>query len=56
MEVAAEPIVHEQYEEYFKQVECKESDYIYAEVEAEKNVHTVSRLIYYGVKTLCLKK
>jgi hypothetical protein len=38
MEVEAEPIVHEQYEEYVKQVKYKKLDYIYAEVEAEKNV------------------
>ena len=49
MEVEAEPKVHEQYEEYVKQVECKESDYI----SAEKNVDMVSWLIYYGVKALC---
>ena len=54
MEVEAEPNVHEQYEEYFKQVECQESDDISAEVEAEKNVDMVSSLIYCGVKTLCL--
>ena len=37
----AEPNVHEQYEEYVKRVECKESDYISAEIEAEKNVDMV---------------
>jgi hypothetical protein len=32
MKVGAGSNVHEQYEEYVKQVECKESDYISAEV------------------------
>jgi hypothetical protein len=34
-----------QYEEYVKQVEVKQSDDIYAEVDDEKNVDVTSRLI-----------
>ena len=37
----------------FKQLEVKRSDDISAEVDDEKNVDVISRLIYYGVKTLC---
>ena len=47
---------NEQYEEYVKQVEVKQSDDISGEVEDEKNVDVISRLIYYGVKTICLSK
>ena len=54
MEVETEPNLYEQYEEYVKQVEVKQSEDISAEV--EKNVNVISRLIYYGVKTLCLSK
>ena len=54
MEVETEPNVYEQYEEYVKQVEVKQSDDISAEVEDEKNVDVISRFIYYGVKTPCL--
>ena len=46
--------VHEQYEEYIKEVDWKQSADLFAEVEDEKNVDEISRLIYYGVKTLCL--
>ena len=42
-----------QNEEYVKQVEVKQSDDISAEVNDEKNVGVISRLIYYSVKTLC---
>ena len=45
MEVETEPDVYEQYEEYVKQVEVKQSDDIFAEVEDETNVHVRSRLI-----------
>ena len=45
MEVEIEPNVHEQYEEYVKQVEWKQQDYISSEVEAEKNVDMISRVI-----------
>ena len=54
MEVETEPDVYEQYEEYVKQVEVKQSDDIFAEVEDEKNVDVISRLIYLSVKSLCL--
>ena len=56
MEIEIEPNVYEQYEEYVKQVEVKQSDDISAEVEDEKNVDVISRLIYCGVKTLSLSK
>ena len=49
-------VITEQYEEYVKQVEVKQSDDISGEVEDEKNVDVISRLIYYGVKTICLSK
>jgi hypothetical protein len=52
MEVETERNVYEQYEEYVKQVEVKQSDDISAEVEDEMNVAVISRLLYYGVKTL----
>ena len=39
-----------------KQVEVKQSDDISAKVDDEKNVNVISRLIFYGVKTLCLSK
>ena len=54
IEVETEPIVYEQNEEYVKQVEMKQSEDISAEVEDEKNVDVISRVIYYGVKTPCL--
>ena len=54
MEVETEPNVYDQYEEYVKQVEVKQSDDISAEVDDEKNIDVISRLIYYGVKTLSL--
>ena len=54
MEVETEPNVYEQYEEYAKQVEVKQSDDISAEVEDEKNVDVISRFIYYVSKPLCL--
>ena len=56
MEVETEPNVYEQYEEYVKQVEVKQSDDISAEVDDEKNVDVISRLIYYSVETLCQSK
>ena len=56
MEDEAEPNVYEQYEEFVKQVEVKQSVAISAEVEDEKNVDVINRLIYSGVKTLCLSK
>ena len=56
MEDETEPNVYEQYEEFVKQVEVKQSDAISAEVEDEKNVDVINRLIYSGVKTLCLSK
>ena len=52
MEVETEPNVYDQYEEYVKQVEVKQSDDISAEVDDEKNVEVICRLIYYGVKPL----
>ena len=54
MEVETEPNVYDQYEEYVKQVEVKQSDDISAKVDDEKNIDVISRLIYYGVKTLSL--
>ena len=54
MEVETEPNLYKQYEEYVKQVEVKQSEEISAEV--KKNVNVIRRLIYYGVKTLCLSK
>ena len=46
---------NEQYEEYVKQVEVKQSDDISGEVEDEKNVDVISRLINYCVKIfVCL--
>ena len=56
MDVETEPNVYEQYAEYVKQVDVKQSDDISAEVEDEMNVDVISRLVYYGVKTLCLPK
>ena len=54
MEVDTDPNVYDQYEEYVKQVEVKQSDDISAEVDDEKNIDVISRLIYYGVKTLSI--
>ena len=54
MEVETEPNVREQYKEYFKQVEWKQSDNIFAEVEDENNVDIISMFIYYGVKIMKL--
>ena len=51
MEVETEPNVYDQQEEYAKQ-----SDDISAEVDDEKNVDVIIRLIYYGVQTLCQSK
>jgi hypothetical protein len=45
MEVETEPNVYEQYEEYVKQVEVEQSDDISAEVDDEKNVDVINRLI-----------
>jgi antitoxin component of MazEF toxin-antitoxin module len=42
------------FEEYVKQIKLKQSDDISVEVEDEKNVDVIRRLIYYDVKTLCL--
>jgi hypothetical protein len=53
MEVETEPNVYEQYEEYVKQVEVKQSNDISAEVDDEKNVYVISRLIYYSIENLC---
>ena len=53
MEDETEPNVYDQYEEYVKQVEVKQSNDISAEVDDEKNIDVISRLIYYGVKTIC---
>ena len=53
MEDETEPNVNDQYEEYVKQVEVKQSDDISNEVDDEKNVVVISRLIYYIVETLC---
>ena len=55
MEDETEPTVYEQYEEFVKQVEMKQSDAISAEVEDE-NVDVINRLIYSRVKTLCSSK
>ena len=49
-----EPNAYEKWEEYVKQVEGKQSDDIFAE--DEKNVDVISKLIYYGVKTLFMWK
>jgi hypothetical protein len=54
MEVETAPNVYYQYEEHVKQVEVKRSDDISAEVDDEKNIDVISRLFYYGVKTLSL--
>jgi hypothetical protein len=51
MEGETEPNVYEQYEECVK-VEVKQSDDISDEVDDEKNVDVMSRLIYDGVKIL----
>ena len=56
MDVETEPNVYEQYAEYVKQVDVKQSDDISAEVEDEMNVDVISRLVCYGVNTLCLPK
>ena len=48
-EVQTEPNAYEKFDEYIKQVELKLSDDISDEVEDEKNVHVISRFIYYGV-------
>jgi hypothetical protein len=53
MDVETEPNVYEKHDEYVKQVEVKQSDDISAKVDDENNVDVISRLIYYGVKTLC---
>ena len=53
MEVETEPNVYDRYKEYVKQEEVKQSDDISAEVDDEKNVDVNSRLLYYGVKSLC---
>ena len=45
MEVETECNVYEQHEEYVKQVEVKQSDDASAEVDNEKNVDVISRLI-----------
>ena len=45
MEVETERNVYEQHEEYVKQVEVKQSDDASAEVDNEKNVDVISRLI-----------
>jgi hypothetical protein len=45
MEVKTEPNVYEQYEEYVKQVEVIQSDDISTEVDDEKKVDLISRLI-----------
>ena len=56
MEVETEPNVDGQYGEYVKRVEVKQMDNISAEVEDEKNVEVICRLISYGGKTRCLWK
>jgi hypothetical protein len=53
MEDETEPNVYDQYEEYVKQVEVKQSNDISADVDDEKNVDIISRLIYYSVETIC---
>ena len=53
MEDETEPNGYDQYEEYVKQVEVKQSNDISAEVDDEKNVDVISSLIYYSVKTRC---
>ena len=45
MEIEIEPNVYEQYEEYVKQVEVKQSDDTSAEVDDENNVGVISRFI-----------
>ena len=45
MDVETEPNVYEQYAEYVKQVDVKQSDDISAEVEDEMNVDVISRLV-----------
>jgi hypothetical protein len=56
MEVETEPNVDGQYGEYVKEVEVKQMDDISSEVEDEKNVDVICRLISCGGKTLCLWK
>jgi hypothetical protein len=46
MEVETEPNVYDQYEEYVKQVDVKQSDDISAEVEDKMNIDVISRLVY----------
>ena len=48
-----EPTNHEEYEDQFGPVEDKQSDDISAEVEDENNIDVNTKLINYGVKTLC---
>ena len=45
MEVQTEPNAYEKFDEYVKQVELKQSDDISGEVEDEKNVDVISRLM-----------
>jgi hypothetical protein len=53
MEVETEPNEpNEQYKEYVKLIEMKQSD----DISGEENVDDISRLIYYGVKIICLSK
>ena len=52
MEIEIEHNVYEQYEEFVKQVEVKQSDDLSAKVDGEQNVDVISKLIYYGVKVL----
>ena len=54
MDVQTEPNTDEKFEEYVKEVEVKQSNDISGDVEDEKNVDVISRLIYYDVKPLCL--
>ena len=56
MEVETEPNVDGQYGEYVKEVEVIQMDDISSEVEDEKNVDVICRLISCGGKTLCLWK
>jgi hypothetical protein len=53
MEDETKPNVYDQYEEYVKQAEVKQSNGIPAEVDDGKNVDVISRLMYYSVETLC---
>ena len=48
-----EPTNYEEYEDYVEPVEVKHQDDKFAEVKDENDVDVNSKLMNYGVKTLC---